>query len=201
MHGYANAPTRARTQGAEDKAALMEAMAAKYADDRDFSEFVMSKLADTGDGADKLVEAWAEFCESLPYRREPGEVYRDPMRVVQSGGDCDDLTIVFVAGCLAVGVPAKVEILTNEEGWGFHVRARVGLPPHAPEVWAVVDPVWRSEKQWAMANRDPTETSLTPSSSSKAEARAWKPTPPPPPRRNWLWLGLCGLAAWKGLRG
>lgn len=166
MTTYVEAPTRDRLTGAVDKMALMESMAEQVADDRQFAELVLEVVSGAGNAADEQAAAWARFCEGLPYRREQGEVYRDCKMVVgigykrPLGGDCDDIVIVFVAGCYTLGIPAKVEILCDEEGWGFHVRARVGLPPHKPVVWQVVDPVWKSEQEWAGAERDPRSSAL-----------------------------------------
>lgn len=156
---YADVPTRDRDEGALDKAVLMSEVAESLTSDRDFNEFVLRKVSRAGNSADDQVLEWATYCESLPYRREAGEVYRDWREIVgletgvPAGGDCDDLTILLVAGCRSLGMQSLVEILKDEQGWGFHVRARVGLPPHAPTYWAVVDPVWRSEREWAMVDR------------------------------------------------
>lgn len=156
---YADVPTRDQDEGALDKAVLMSEVAESLTSDRDFNEFVLRKVAKAGNAADEQVVEWAKYCESLPYRRENGEVYRDWREIVglatdvPAGGDCDDLTILLVAGCRSLGMQSLVEILKDEQGWGFHVRARVGMPPHAPTYWAVVDPVWRSEREWAMVDK------------------------------------------------
>lgn len=156
MAEYAEVATRTRHEGALDKAILMSEIADSMVTDREFSEFVMRKVAGAGNAADAQVMEWAKFVESLPYRRESGEVYRSWQSCVgypngqPAGGDCDDLTILLVAGCRSLGLQSMVEILKDSEGWGFHVRARVGLPPHRPTYWAIVDPVWRSEREWAM---------------------------------------------------
>ena len=163
---YADVPTRDRDEGALDKAVLMSEIADSLTTDREFNEFVMRKVARAGNAADEQVVEWAKYCETLPYRRESGEVYRAWRECVgletgvPAGGDCDDLTILVVAGCRSLGLQSMVEILKDEEGWGFHVRGRVGLPPHRPTYWAVVDPVWRSEREWAMADRPLEQSSL-----------------------------------------
>lgn len=163
---YSDVPTRERHDGALDKAVLMSEVAESLTTDRDFNEFVLRKVTKAGNAADEQVLEWAKYCEGLPYRREHGEVYRAWREIVgldtgtPAGGDCDDLTILLVAGCRSLGLPSLVEILKDEEGWGFHVRARVGMPPHSPTYWAVVDPVWRSEREWAMADRGLHESKL-----------------------------------------
>ena len=160
MDGYVDVPTRGKLVGALDKAILMDAVSESLTGDRDFNELVLSTVAGAGNAADAQAIAWATFVEGLPYRREHMEIYRSWRDVVAHGGDCDDLTIVLVGGLLSLGMPAVTEILADSNGWGFHVRARVGLPPHSPTVWAIVDPVWESERQWAMAGRDPNDSLL-----------------------------------------
>ena len=167
MNPYSEAPTRLRKTGAADKVALMEAAAEQAADDRQFAERVLYEVRNAGNDASEQAAEWAKYCEGLPYRREQQEVYRAANEVVgigsdkPLGGDCDDIVVVFVAGCLSLGIPAKVQILCDDQGWGFHVRAMVGLPPHSPTHWQVVDPVWKSEKEWAMVGKDPRHSALT----------------------------------------
>jgi hypothetical protein len=174
-YGYADVPTRLKEQGALDKAVVMSAIADSLTEDRDFNELVSRTVAKAGNAADEQVQAWAEYVENLPYRRENGEVYRAWKEIVgfdtgvPTGGDCDDLTILLVAGLRSLGMQSIVELLTDEEGWGFHVRARVGLPPHAPTYWAVVDPVWRSEREWSMANKPLNESPLVVASEKQTQ--------------------------------
>ena len=153
MNGYSEVPTRPRREGVADKLALVEAMADKYAVDRPFAERVLQVVRHADNGADQQVSAWCQFVENLPYRREPHEVFRCPTETVKVGGDCDDLVITLLAGLRSLSIPARAEILSSPEGWAFHIRARVGLPPLHPVAWLVVDPVWRSERQWAMIDR------------------------------------------------
>lgn len=159
MNGYSEVPTRAKIDGVIDKLVLVESSADATAHDREFAEFVLSKVAHAGSGADEQAAAWCEYVESLPYRRERGEVLRDPRLVVGSGGrpatggDCDDLVLVTLAGIKSLDIPCQAEIMAKDDGWGFHIRARVGLPPLNPTVWCIVDPVWRSEREWAMIDK------------------------------------------------
>jgi len=177
MRDYADVPTRDRHNGALDKAVLMSEIADSLTEDREFNEFVMRKVAKSGNPADEQAMEWAKFCESLPYRRESGEVYRAWRECVgletgtPAGGDCDDLTILVVAGLRSLGMQSMVEILKDEEGWGFHVRARVGLPPHRPTYWAVVDPVWRSEREWAMAEKPLDQSQLVQQSQKQLQGQ------------------------------
>ena len=166
MNGYAEVPTRRALDGTLDKLALVEAMATDTAHDREFAEFVLQKVSHAGSAADEQAAAWCEYVESLPYRRERREVLRDPRLVVGSGGrpatggDCDDLVVVVLAGLRSLDIPCQAEIMATEDGWGFHIRAIVGLPPLRPKVWCVVDPVWKSEREWAMADRDARSNAL-----------------------------------------
>lgn len=166
MNGYAEVRTRGRIDGAIDKAVLVEAMAADVAHDREFAEFVLRTISDVGSAADAQAARWCAYVESLPYRREHNEVLRDPRETVgaggrpASGGDCDDLVLAVLAGLRSLAIPCQAELMAGEDGWAFHIRARVGLPPLNPQTWIVVDPVWRSEREWAMAERDPQNNAL-----------------------------------------
>jgi transglutaminase-like putative cysteine protease len=166
MNGYNEVPTRAKREGVVDKLVLVESIADAYAHDRDFAEFVLRKVSSAGSGADAQARAWYEFVESIPYRREPSEVLRDPKATVgltggkPAGGDCDDLVLALIAGLKSLAIPVQAEILSDSDGWGFHIRARVGLPPLKPQVWVVMDPVWQSERQWAMADRNPVDNAV-----------------------------------------
>ena len=166
MNGYSEVPTRGGLDGTIDKIALVEAMATDVAHDREFAEFVLEKVSKCGSAADQQAACWSEYVESLPYRREFAEVLRDPRQVVGSGnrlatgGDCDDLVVALLAGLRSLAIPCQAEILCSEDGWGFHIRAVVGLPPLNPKVWSVVDPVWRSEREWTMIDKDPRQNAL-----------------------------------------
>ena len=202
---YADVPTRMKDEGALDKAILMSEIAESLLGDREFNEFVMRKVARAGNAADEQVMEWSKFVESLPYRRENGEVYRSWREVVgletgvPAGGDCDDLTILVVAGLRSLGMQSMVEILKDEEGWGFHVRARVGLPPHNPSTWAVVDPVWKSEREWAMVDRDVNASPLMQKSSQMEKAtqgaQSFFASPQIPWTQRSSTIPLLGLAA------
>lgn len=213
-NGYADVPTRYQDEGALDKAVVMSAIADSLTQDRDFNELVLRKVASAGNAADEQAAVWGEYCESLPYRRENGEVYRAWKEVVgydtgvPAGGDCDDLTILLVAGLRSLGLPAAVELLADEEGWAFHVRARVGLPPHAPEYWAVLDPVWRSEREWSMANKHVGTSPLVVASQKATQGLSSFMVVPPPdlaevPQSLWTQslssLMLVAAGVWIGL--
>lgn len=152
MSDYTEVMTREALTGCIDKLALIDATASKYVADREFCESVLKRISHAGSGADQQARAWCTFVEELPYRREAVEVFRDPKLTMLDGGDCDDLTILCVAGLRSLDIPAIPEALCDKDGWAFHVRVLVGLPPLDPTVWAVVDPVWNSERQWAMVD-------------------------------------------------
>ena len=161
MQGYVQFPNRNQQDGVFDKLALMEAGVDRLVEDRQFGELVDDVVRTAGNAADAQAAKWARYVMSLQYKREYGELYREPMRVAAGrGGDCDDQVVPLVAGIRYLGVPCLVEILADEDGWGFHVRARVGLPPTNPTIWEVIDPVWRSEAQWAMAGRSPSDNAV-----------------------------------------
>jgi len=153
--GYALTPTREGLAGILDKKALIEATAEEYSVNRELQDLVLRAVSGAGNAADEQLWAWERFLESLPYRREPGEIIRQPTATGSGlGGDCDDLTTLALAGCLALGIPCEAEVVADSSMNGFHVRAIAGLPPLNPEFTVVIDPVHRSEPEWAMANRD-----------------------------------------------
>lgn len=168
------------------KLALMTAMAQKWG--RESIELqcaVRDAIRGSGSSAQDQVAEWERFCHRLPYRREAGELYETPVRSMQVGGDCDDLSILFAAGCISLGIPCEMQMVRDSEGWPIHVRCLVGLPPLAPTHWIPVDPVIWSEQEWAMH----TETVRDP--------RAQRAEPEPAPattRARWLWLIAAFLA-------
>ena len=149
---YTEVMTRDALAGCIDKLALIDSLAWKYATDAEFAQSVLARIGSSGSAADEQAAAWCTFVGSLPYRREPVEVFRDPKETMKFGGDCDDLTLLCVAGRHCLAIPALPEALCDEQGWAFHVRVLVGLPPTNPTVWSVVDPVWESERSWVMMN-------------------------------------------------
>lgn len=204
MNGYSEIPTRGGLDGTVDKLALVEAMATDTAHDREFAEFVLQKVSRAGSAADEQAAAWCEYVESLPYRREHTEVLRDPRLVVGSGGrpatggDCDDLVLATLAGLRSLAIPCQAEILASEDGWGFHIRAVVGLPPLNPTVWSVVDPVWRSEREWTMMDRDPKQNAVVKRSSWYAPTKDLHGPPidtsdrPSSTQSSWWTLAILG---------
>ena len=152
---YAEVMTRQRWDGAIDKLALLQHLAYQQVQNKEFCDQVLGVVSRAGSSALEQASTWCTFVEGLRYRRDPllVEVFRDPMVVMQEGGgDCDDLTLLCLAGLYSLSIPAMPEALCDEEGWAFHVRVLVGLPPLRPDTWMVVDPVWSSERQWAMAD-------------------------------------------------
>ena len=154
-YGYGVAHTRLGLTGTVDKLALVEGMALKYAHNRDIQELVLRVVKDAGNSALDQAKVWVTFCENLPYRREPAEILRNPVvtGVQAHGGDCDDLTVLALAGLLCLSLPCKAEIVANGQSDGYHIRCLVGFPPTSPKVWYIADPTWRSEKEWAMMNQ------------------------------------------------
>lgn len=195
----AEAPTRQRFDGARDKLCLIEAMAWKFAHDHDVDRAVRAAVSHVGNSALDQVRAWQSRCERMLYRREAGERYRHPISVLRDGGDCDDQVIVFCAGMRALGLPCKVEILVDESGWAYHVRARAGVPPVSPTIWLVVDPVRLSERQWAMVDQKPDLPLPAPSSTSSLSGLSGESTR----QSGWTvpilaFLGLLAAAKWLG---
>ena len=155
MKGYGIAHTREGLEGTVDKMALIESMALKYAQDRDIQTCVLRVIKSAGNSALDQAKVWIAYCENLPYRREIGEILRNPIEtgVERLGGDCDDLTVLAMAGLLALSIPCKAQVAAFEDGTGYHIRCLVGFPPTNPAVWYIADPTWESERQWAMADQ------------------------------------------------
>lgn len=132
-------------------ATLDNAMMAATAN-REFRELVISVIKpEINRTAEDQAAAWEEFCESRPYFREPGEVIANPLETAKRGGDCDDLTVLLLAGYYCMGIEeAKAQILADDDGNGYHIRALVPVPLIGkPEGFRIVDPVWHSEMLWA----------------------------------------------------
>jgi hypothetical protein len=132
------------------KVALANAMAAEYATKRSFQELLLRKLKNTPSAADEQVLAIEKILDRLPYRREPVEMLRNPEESIDVGGDCDDLATLAVACLTAVAIPSEVQAVEDSEFGGFHLRAVCYLPPTSPEYQIVIDPVFRSEREWTM---------------------------------------------------
>ena len=155
------AHTRQGMAGNLDKLAIIDAMATKAAtQDAEFCKLVHKAITHASSRADHQVREWCKFVESRPYRREAGERFVEPKHTYHHGGDCDDLVILLVAGCRSLGIPAKPEVFARDDGHGYHIRARIGLPAHAPKVWLVADPVWKSEGEWLMRKTPPAKWEL-----------------------------------------
>jgi hypothetical protein len=154
MSVYLQVPTRTGVDGAKDKAAAIYALASWTAQtNRDF----LNKVREVVNGcasADDQVNKWFKYCSEKTYTRELGDVFAHPNDTLKHGGDCDDLTILLLAGIMSMGIPACPDVVLRH-GNGVHVRVRVGLPPHAPPAdmtkWKVLDPSKESEGKWVGA--------------------------------------------------
>jgi len=149
---YLSVPTRVGREGSLDKAALATALAEWTAStNRDFLYFVRNKVKDCKSAEDQA-DKWFEFVTSRTYTREFGDVFSHPKDTVEVGGDCDDLTVLLMAGLLAIGIPTVAEVI-EVDGNGVHIRARVGFPPHNPprdfSKWKIYDSTKVSEPIWA----------------------------------------------------
>jgi transglutaminase-like putative cysteine protease len=156
MSAYLQVPTRTGVDGAKDKAAAIYALASWTAQtNRDFLNKVR-EVVNGCDSAESQVDRWFDYCASKTYTREFGDVFSHPSDTLKHGGDCDDLTILLLAGIMALGIPACPDVVMRN-GNGVHVRVKVGLPPHAPPAdltkWKVLDPSKDSEGKWVGANK------------------------------------------------
>lgn len=166
-----------------DKLALVAAMAMRSGqEDVELQRLVRQAIATAPSDAEAQMLAWEKFCMALPYRREAGEFLESPIQTAKTGGDCDDLVILFLAGCVSLGLPCEPELVCDQQGYPFHIRALVHLPPLAPTHSVVVDPVCWSERQWSMAGKQPS-----------AEGRAVR-IAPQQKESGGVWLLLLGVA-------
>lgn len=159
-----------------EKLRLVAAKAARTAtEDTAFCREVRQRLIGVGSSAEDQVLAWERICMALPYRRELGELIDAPATVLQTGGDCDDLVCLFLAGCLSLGIPCEPEIITSADGSPFHIRALVYLPPLNPTHCIVVDPVCESEREWAMGDAQPADSRAVRLPDADPKGAPWGP--------------------------
>lgn len=156
MSVYLQVPTRTGLNGAKDKAATIYALASWTAQtNRDFLNKVR-EVVNGIDSAEAQVDKWFKYCCSRTYTREFGDVFSHPNDTLKHGGDCDDLTILLLAGIMALGIPACPDVVMRD-GNGVHVRVRVGFPPHSPpsdiSKWKMLDPSADSESRWINTNK------------------------------------------------
>ena len=198
MADYVEVMTRERLDGCIDKLALLDALAWQQAANREFCEEVLAIVSPAGNSAAEQASFWCSHVEQLPYRREPIEQFRAPMLTLRDGGDCDDLVLLALSGLRCLAIPCMAEALCDEEGWAFHVRLLVGLPPIRPTSWCIVDPVWQSEAQWAMV--DVPASSLPIGRETLAAASQAPATSTPSLSTTVTKLAFAGLCAMAGLR-
>lgn len=163
MSTYLQVPTRTGVAGAMDKAAIIQALSVWTAQtNRDFIQLVRDVVKNC-QTAESQVQAWFLFCCSRTYSRELGDMFANPADTAIRGGDCDDLTILCLAGLHSLGIPACPDVILRtdpETGTkhGVHVRVRCGLPPNNPPAdgnkWLILDPSRESEKRWVDAKGD-----------------------------------------------
>lgn len=148
MASYTAIASRIGPEGTADKLALMEAYAHRWARDPRVQAAARQITSRCSSRSDDCVQAIEAHCARLPYRLEPDDVIRDPLDTLALGGDCDDFSVLVCALCLAIGIPARPQAVTDPDGVIFHVRALVGLPPAAPHLCYAIDPVFWSERAW-----------------------------------------------------
>lgn len=163
MPNYLQVPTRLGMDGAMDKAAILQSLATWTAQtNRDFLNLVRETVKNK-QTAEEQAETWYAFCCSRTYSREYGDVFANPQDTANFGGDCDDLTILCLAGLHSLGIPACPDVVLRtdpETGdkQGVHVRVRCGLPPHNPPRnvidWKIFDPSRESEKRWVGSTKE-----------------------------------------------
>lgn len=152
---YLEVPTRVGEDGVLDKAQLAISIAEwTVVSNREFLEIVR-EVVHTEKSAEAQAEKWFAFVKSRTYTRELGDIFANPETVAKFGGDCDDQTILLLAGYMAIGIPCISEVITRNihgENHGVHIRVRAGFPPHDPPAdynkWKIFDPTEDSESEW-----------------------------------------------------
>lgn len=151
MSSYVQVPTRSGIDGAKDKAAIIYSQASWVArTNRDFLNRVR-QIINGCNSAEEQVDRWFKYCSDRTYSREYGDIFANPKDSIDTGGDCDDLTILLLAGIMCMGIPCCPDVVIRN-GNGVHVRVRVGFPPHNPPdditKWKILDPSRDSEGRW-----------------------------------------------------
>lgn len=152
---YLEVPTRAGEDGVLDKAQIAVSAAEwTVCSNREFLEIVR-EVVHTEKSAVAQSVKWFNFVKSRTYVRELGDIFTNPELTAKFGGDCDDQTILLLAGFMAIGIPCLAEVITRNidgENHGVHIRVRAGFPPHDPpkdySKWNVYDPTEESESAW-----------------------------------------------------
>ena len=151
---YVSIPVRSGRGGAADKAALLDAQATQWAQTEAIQLATLKIVRASGNDMRAAAARICAFVAKLPYRREEGEIFREPSKTLTLGGDCDDLALLCVAMMRAVGIPAKFVFAFNSAGAAYHVWIAFRSPASST-VWIDFDPVKTSEVQWMTGNTDP----------------------------------------------
>ena len=78
--------------------------------------------------------------DSVPYHREPVEIFQSATRTLLEGGDCDDHVILLAALAWSLRYPFIVDPVGNPFGPG-HYSIRLGMPP-------AEEPTGDAETEW-----------------------------------------------------
>lgn len=163
--GYVGLPTREGLQGGLDKLILLDSLASHHSIDRQVQRLALHVCRDAGSASDQQVLAVERFCDGIKYRREPFDVFREPLAVagvttdsrgqpLEPGGDCDDVVLLALSLLRALSIPCEGQLFCDPAtGNAFHIRAVAYLPPGKPQYAYVFDPVFVSEAQWGLQHQ------------------------------------------------
>ena len=207
--GYVEIPTRSGLQGALDKLISVDKLADHHRFDRRVQALALSVCGNAGSGSDAQVRAIEEFCAALPYRREPADIFREPLQVAgllpgppgmawPKGGDCDDIVLLALALLRALSIPCEGQLFCDADGEAFHIRAVAYLPPGQPRYAYVFDPVFLSEAQWHLAHQGgkPNLAANKLTSAATALARPGRLAGEPEAAQSSPWPTAAALLTW-----
>jgi hypothetical protein len=148
---YVSIPVRSGFAGATDKHALIDAAAWTYSMSEQIQDLTLKLIAPVGNDAAKAASLICAFTKSRPYRREPGEIFRDPRKTAQLGGDCDDLALLAASMMRAVGIPVQFRYAFRPDNSAKHIWIAYQAPAMSG-TWQEFDPVEDSERDWMLGN-------------------------------------------------
>jgi len=156
MTEYVSIPVRLGPSGVADKHALIDAAAWTFAASEQIQDLTLTLIKRAGNDATQATALICAFVRSRPYRREPGEIFRDPRQTARLGGDCDDLALLAAAMMRAVGIPVQFRFAYRPDNTAKHIWIAYQAPA-MNGAWREFDPVEDSEREWMVGSIQPVQ--------------------------------------------